>query len=179
MAKIKYTDTAQRASALTGMAVALYMMERDEYLDSLSLDAPVGEGFILSNDIGHTVNQNLSAKSIWRKDFEDFRLLTGLAVANLMSRSLRQENNPVVGVDQNAAVLKFILNEGEQSVNLDTDESRKIYNDTFEYFHSVFSNSQVHRLMLPLIDALIEQRTLTAEQVARQLYPLRRGYSPW
>ena len=47
---LRYTDEKDKSYGLTGMAISMVVLDGEEYLNGLSIDAPTGEGIELSQE---------------------------------------------------------------------------------------------------------------------------------
>ena len=47
---LRYTDEKDKSYGLAGMAISMVVLDGEEYLDGLSIDAPTGEGIELSQE---------------------------------------------------------------------------------------------------------------------------------
>ncbi|MDE5594227.1 MAG: hypothetical protein K2I89_01460, partial [Muribaculaceae bacterium] len=87
---LKYTDEKDKSYGLTGMAISMIVLDGEEYLSGMSIDAPVGEGVELSQDFYFIGNPRLSAKIAWNEILKHFQLSAGMVISNVMCRSYVQ-----------------------------------------------------------------------------------------
>lgn len=174
MITLKYKDEEDRAYALSGMALSMYVLENEKYIDYISLDAAPDEGLHLTPEFFHiTTNQHLSAKAVWKHKLNRFKLLNGLMVANLFARTLVRHNARVTR-DLYNLLLDHLVEEGQELCALDRDEVTELYNSTFNYFIDIFSHSAVQSIVSSVARQLIASRTLDLEALATPMRPLRR-----
>lgn len=172
-ASIKYADSADRAFGLCGMALALFIFDSEQYLDSLSLDAPADMGLGLSPDFFVAANQNLSAKDVWKFEFRNFQLVSAMVIGNLLSRSLTRRDSDVSSQVKNL-LYSFLEKEGEDACGLDDSEVARLCDQTYSYLHRLFRHPSVNSTVKAMAQELETARTLTRDNVMHYLAPLNR-----
>lgn len=173
MTTLKYKDDTDRAYGLTGMSIGLCLLDHEQYIDCVNLDAEADHGIEFTPDFFLTPNQKLSAKAVWHGNLSHFRLLTGMVVANLLCRSLVKEHADLTR-DLTELVIRNLQLEGAESCSLDEDETRALFNESFDYFHRVFRYPQVGALVEQFVDNLNKKRSLPGDEVLMLLRPLMR-----
>jgi len=173
MVTLKYKDETDRAYGLSGMSVCMCMMENERFIDCINLDSEPDEGLVFTPDFFYLHNPNLSAKTLWNDSFNHFRLLTGLLLSNMMSRAMVRNREDITR-EMNELIIKNITDEGREVCSLEEDEIRSVYNESFAFFHRVFSHPDVATLVDRFVSSLVEHRTLSGEQVVQLLRPLMR-----
>lgn len=164
MVTLKYKDESDRAYGLGGMAVCMFMLDMEQYIDDISLDSKPDEGLRLTVDFFHSSNQQLSAKSVWKDNLNRFQLTTGLLVSNVLSRALVRHNEDV-SRDLGELLISKLSEEGTSICALEKDEIRNIYYKTFSFFHSVFSDYRVASMLTDFVNTLRKERVLDRERI--------------
>jgi hypothetical protein len=170
---LKYKDEEDRAYGLSGMAVSMYLLDHEKYIDELSLDAEADKGLRFTADFFHLASPSLSAKAVWADNLSRFNLLNGLIISNLLSRAKVRSDERVNS--QLYRVLGHMLaEEGKEMCSLDEDEASALYNKNFSYFEDVFDNTAVVATVRDMASQLMQRRTLNADEVYVCMRPLRR-----
>ena len=164
MVTLKYADERDRAYGLGGMAACLVFLENEDFIESVSLDAPADCGLVLSPEFYYAPNQHLSAKSVWKENLNHFEVVAGLLVSNVLSRALVRHR---IEMSRELAdlLLSRLKEEGRELCALDDDEVKDIFYKTYNYFHRVFSNDEVARIMDGMVDKFVQERVLEKESI--------------
>lgn len=173
MSSLKYTDETDRAYALSGMGVAMFMLEKEQYLHSITLDLPTPGGLVISSDFFYTPNQQLSAKAVWNAMLSQFYTVVSLSLANVMARSLvraRRELPPSLL----AELRRELSVRGGELCQLEPDEVSNLMNRALGNLDSLFRYPEVHTLIRTLASELTSRRTLTADDLSSRLSPYMR-----
>lgn len=173
MVTLKYSDERDRAYGLGGMVVCMGVMESEQFIDSVSIDADSDEGLKFTPDFFYLSNPQLSAKAVWNDRLNHFQLITGLVVSNLMSRAMIR-NREDISRELSDLLLGHISDEGKALCSLEDDEIKALYNKTFNYFHRFFSQYEVEAMIGDIVEKLIDRRTLNNEDVMYLLRPMKR-----
>lgn len=171
MATLKYKDDTDRAYGLTGMSVCLCLMDSERFLMHLDLDSEADQGLAFTPDFYQIQNQKLSAKAVWAGNLDHFKLLTGLIISNIMCRALVRERQEITR-ELSDLVLKNLQSEGAELCSLESDETGRLYAESYNFFHRVFCHPQVESLVESLVGELQQKRHVEAETVLHILRPL-------
>lgn len=168
---LKYIDEKDRSYGLAGMAISMVVLDGEEYIGGLSIDAPNGEGFELTQDFYFVGNPRLSAKIAWNEILKHFQLSTGMVISNVVCRNYVQRRQKLNS--ELISVLKeFIRNEAKTNCSLDDDESDMIFEKSLSYFDRLFSYARVHEITNDFVSSISQRRSLTAQEVIEQLRQL-------
>ena len=170
---LSYSDETDRAYGVAGMAIALMLWDGDDYLDSLSIDSPVGAALHLTPAFGFNGNPRLMASLAWRQHLRQLELTSAMIMGNAICRAYIHRSNPLTA-DASRSLRDIIRNEGRETCTLDEDEADMLYNKTQRYLDRVFTHSAVATLAHNLADSLCRQRQLSASQVFDILRDLNR-----
>ena len=160
----KYKDERDRAYGLGGMAACLVLLENENFIDSINIDAPADCGLVLNSEFYYAPNQNLSAKSVWREQLNNFEIAAGLLVSNVLSRALVR-NRSEVSRELSDLLLSRLKEEGMEACALEEDEVKDIFYKTYGYFHRVFSHGEVAAIMDDMAGELMQKRVLDKDSV--------------
>ncbi len=168
---LKYNGERDRSYGLTGVAISLVALDAEEYLEGISLDAPVGNSIEFSHDFFFVTGPAFSAKSAWNERLKHFQLIAGMVIANLMCRNYvqhRRKLSPEI-LDN---LRKFVYDEGVAVCSLDKDETDAVFDRSVSYFDRLFSYARVHEIANDFADNLVGQRSFTVQEVVERLRQL-------
>lgn len=169
--KLKYNDEKDKSYGLAGMAIAMVVLDGEEYLNGVSIDAPVGEGVELSQDFYFIGNPRLSAKIAWNEMLKHLQLSTGMVLSNAMCRSYVQHRHKL-SQDLIDTIKDFMREEAQANCSLDDDESDMIFDKSLRYFDRLFSYSRVHDIAHEFASEIVKQRRLSSQEILEQLSQL-------
>lgn len=172
-ASLKYTDTTDRAYGLCGMAFALFILEAERYIDTLSMDAPPDNGLTLTSDFFSPANPNLSVKSVWRSSFRHFQLVSAMMMGNILSRSIARRQSDL-SREVRTLLFNHLINEGEESCGLEPTEVEDVCSNSYEYLRQLLSYPAVSSAIRSMTQELSRRRVLSREQIMPYLIPLQR-----
>lgn len=171
MSTLKYADETDRAYGLSGMSVCLCVLEKEQYINAISLDSSPDHGMEFTPDFFQTINQRLSAKAVWNGNFNHFKLLTGLVVSNLMCRTMVKEHRELTR-ELSDLLLSDLRKEGKEACSLDDDETRNVYYESYNVMHRVFAHPQVNSIIERFVEQLSAKRRLERDEIMMLLRPL-------
>jgi len=172
MKNLKYSDETDRSLGISGMAIALFACDGEEYLASVSLDAPTGRGLALAPEFHFAGNPRLSAKSVWNQLLKQFELLSAMVMANVMCRCyVGHGKRP--DFSQWRDVKNFVADQGRDLCQLDDDEISTVCSKTEQFLDRLFSHGSVVDVARTFSRRLIDNRTMTSAEVLDFLSQLR------
>lgn len=169
--KLKYIDERDKGYGLAGMAISMVALDGEEYLESMSLDAPAGECVEFSHDFYFVGNPNLSAKAAWNENLKHFQISSSMMISNIVCRNYVQHRHKISSdvVDQ---LRKVVREEARENCSLEDDETDEIFDKSFSYFDRLFSYARVHEIANNFVDAIIKQRRMSSSEIIEQLRQL-------
>ena len=169
--QLKYNGERDRSYGLTGVAISMVALDAEDYLDSISLDAPVGNSVEFSHDFFFMTSPSFSAKSAWNERLKHFQITAGMIIANMMCRNYVQHRRKLSS-DILDSLRRFVRDEGEALCSLDNDETDNVFNRSVSYFDRLFSYARVHEIANDFADNLINQRRISAQEAIERLRQL-------
>lgn len=170
---LKYKDEKDRAYGLGGMVTCMYVLDNENFIESVSLDYDSDSGLRFTPAFFTAHNQKLSPKAVWNEAMNHFQLTCGLVVANVMSRRMVREMAELTP-DTDKAMLAMLREEGKAACELETDEVTDIYYRTRSYMQRVFSHYEVAELIRNFVSAMEQDRCLDRERLAAMFRILSR-----
>lgn len=169
--KLKYNDERDRSYGLTGVAISLMVLDAEDYLDNITMDAPVGSSVEFSHDFFCFNSPAFSAKSAWNERLKHFQVIAGMVIANLMCRNYVQHRRKLSS-DTIKSLRNFVREEGESVCSLEKDEADEVFDRSVSYFDRLFSYARVHDIANEFAGNLVAQRTVSAQEVIERLRQL-------
>lgn len=172
-ASLKYSDATDRAYGLCGMAFSLFVFDAEQYIESLSVDAPADLGLNLTPDFFATTNQNLSAKAVWTDSFRHFQLNSAMVIGNLLARSITRRSTDLSSAVQ-SLMMRQLAGEGEEACGLETAEVNRICDKSLSYMRRMFMHPTVHATLRDMARELDTRKALSRDRIMAYLSPLAR-----
>lgn len=171
--KFSYTDEDDKCYGLSGMVISLNVLDSDDMLREISIEADHGESISFTPDFFFCSNPRYSAKIAWNEMLKQYQLLTGLVVGNIMCRYTVQRHKPLSSslIDDMKALIQ---EEGKETCSLEDDEIDMIFDKTLSFMRSVYANPQVHAIACGIADAIKQRRTMSGSEVLEEMQMLRR-----
>ena len=169
--RLRYTDEKDKSYGLAGMAISMVVLDGEEFLSGMSIDAPVGEGVELSQDFYFIGNPRFSAKIAWNEMLKHLQLSSGMVISNVMCRNYVQHRRKLSS-ELVESLKEFIREEAKENCSLDDDESDMLFEKSLRYFDRLFSYSRVHDIAHEFADTIVKQRQLSSREIIEQLSQL-------
>ena len=171
---LRYTDERDKSYGVAGMAIAVVAYDAENMLAEVSMDAEPGHSIRFGSEFFFNGNPRLSAKIAWAELLKQFRVVTGMTVANLMSRNYVQHRR-MLSEEVDEALRKVIRDCGaDEEAQLDIDEIDAVLDRNMEFFNRLFRMQAVHDATNTLAADLMQHRSLSAAEVADRLAPMLR-----
>lgn len=170
---LKYRSEDDRCYGATGMTVAFVVLEGDELVSAVDLDASPDALVEYSDDYYFAGNPGLSAKSAWNTILKHFNFSMAAVVGNVMCRRYVLEHSGI-DADTRQYLLDLMISEGGEACNLEEDETRRLFDKNFMYLTRVFTHQGVQSVCHDFATALKRHRRMTRFEILDQLRALRR-----
>lgn len=166
-----YKDEKDKLYGATGMAVCLVVMDGDEYLDSVNLDADPCDMISLTHDYYYPGNPDVSARAVWNTILKHFNLAASMAIANVVCRSfMRARTEPTA--EQCRCLREMVVADGEESCSLERDEAENLFAKRYGYFTRVFAHPGVRQVTDEFARSLEQHRRMSRLEVLEALRAL-------
>ncbi|MBD5366096.1 MAG: hypothetical protein HDR82_03635 [Bacteroides sp.] len=169
---LKYTDDRDRCYGVAGMAMSMIILECDELLSAIDIDAPVEEMIKFTPQYFFAGNPRLSARLAWNQLLEHYRLTVSMLVSNVLSRHYvyrKKELTP----ELLELVHGYVTDEGRESCQLDEDEINSLFNKQFSYMQRLFRHHGVQSVIDDFAGNLLKSRHMSASEVLEGFSALR------
>ena len=163
---MKYNDEDDKCYGIAGMAIGISIWNGEELLYAIDLDDE--ENIAFTPDYYFSGNPALSAVDSWHATLKHYQMTVGMLIANMMSRSLKSGKH-FGYTDAKKAIFETVADEGRKACQLEDDEIRKLFQETFSYLEHVFSNPSVRSIAHEFAKRLKDSRRLSNFEVKELL----------
>ncbi|MDE6270560.1 MAG: hypothetical protein K2M12_06885 [Muribaculaceae bacterium] len=171
---LRYADERDKSYGVAGMAIAVVAYDREDALAAVDMDADSDHSIEFGNEFYFYANPRMSAKIAWTEILKQFRLATGLLVANAISRSYVQHRRRLAQDTIDAmrdAVRECGLSDDVQLVDEEIDA---IFDRNIDFFDSLFQRQATHDAANALAADLMSHRRLSAAETIDRLAGMMR-----
>lgn len=170
---LRYRNEDDRCYGATGMTVALVVMEGEDLLSTVNLDAENADGLIeYAGEYFFNGNPGLSAKSAWNTILKHFNCSMAAAIGNVMCRRYILDRERMDDTTKKF-LLQLMIEEGHDTCDLDDDETRRLFDKNFVYLTRVFTHQGVQSVCHDFADVLKRRRRMSRLDILEQLRSLR------
>lgn len=161
---LKYCDERDKAYGIAGMAVVLKVLQEEQYLSFVDLDASASECVCFSSDFALRGNPLMSAKMVWNQIFNELRVTSIATLGNLVCRrALLDSRRP--DRDEYAAIRDAVMSDAAEHLSLDSEEVEAFYEHCRGYALRIFGLDEACRAAKTLATHIISRRRLSGSEV--------------
>lgn len=171
--KLRYKSEDDKCYGATGMAISLVVMDGEEMLSSMSLDRNPGEIMEMHSAFYFSGNPGLSAKAAWQQMKENFGLSVAMLIGNVMCRRMILDKESVEP-EIRKNLTERAIQEGNESLGLEPDEIKNLFDKEYTYLFRVFNHQGVHGVAHDFANAFKRRRQLSRLDVLDLLRALGR-----
>lgn len=167
---LKYSDEKDRCYGVTGMVVSLVILEADDMLARVDIDADDNLEFV--PEYYFSGNPRLSAKRAWKYILAHYQASMGMIIGNVMCRYYLLHHRAPDSATRKA-LLESLEQEGLEACSLENDEVKQLFEENYTYLNKVFSHSGVQGIVKKFADDLTASRAFTRGDISERLAALR------
>lgn len=168
---LSYKNEDDKCYGATGMTISVVVMERDDMLSAVNLDAEPGDIMEMADSFYFTGNPGLSARSAWTEVYKNLSLSVGMLLGNLMCRRMVLDGT-AIDADTRAKVSETVEHEAMDACSLESDEARQLFVRTYNYLYKVFNHPGIQGVARDFSDTLKRRRHLTRFEILEELRAL-------
>ncbi len=168
---LSYKNDKDKIYGATGMAVSLVVMDGDEYLDGVNVDAEPHAIISLTDDYYFPGNPDVSARSAWNVILKHFNLAASMAIANVVCRSLLLDRMEPTA-ETRKCLRNYVVEDAAESCSLEQDEAEALFAKRYNYFTRVFAHPGVQQVANEFAHTLEAHRSLSRLEVLEALRAL-------
>lgn len=169
---LRYRSEDDRCYGATGMTVAFVVMEGEDLLSAVDLDAAADALIEYADEYYFAGNPGLSAKSAWNTILKHFNYSMAAVVGNVMCRRYVLDKSSL-DAETKQHLLNLMIEEGNDTCNLEEDETRRLFDKNYVYLTRVFTHQGVQSVCHDFADALKRRRRMSRYEILEQLRALR------
>lgn len=169
--KLSYRNEDDKCYGATGMAVALVVLNGEDRLSAVALDAAPGEIMEMQSEFYFSGNPSLSAKTVWHTMKDNFALTVGMLISNIMCRRIVLDSETVDN-DLRSQIFSVINEEGKEACGLEDDELDTLFDKEYRYLLRVFNHRAVQSVAHDFANQLKRRRHLSRLEVLEELRAL-------
>lgn len=165
--KFEYRNEDDKAYGLAGMMISAGALNALELIHSVSLDAE-GPMVCFTDEYHHLLCPTLSPKSVWERLRRNLYVTAAMTVGNVMARTtVRDGKEP--SADKFQPIIKALEEEGAETLSLDADETRALFDSLYQRIYRVFHNPRLQPKVHELSHRVALLRTLSQGDIAYEL----------
>lgn len=164
---MKYRDENDKCYGITGMAIGLSIWNGEDMLYRIDIDDEENGYITFTPEYYFHGNPAISAVESWHYTLKRYQMTIGMLIANMMCRSIA--SGDIDYAKAKKTVFKTIAEEGKRTCQLEEDEIRRLFQDTYTYLEQVFRNRSVCDIARRFAGQLKENRSLDNFEVKQLL----------
>jgi len=168
---LRYADERDKIYGLAGMAITLVALDGEKYLSEINLDAPAGEGIVLSHEYGFKGNPRMSARIVWEQTLSDLKMTTSMTLGNIACRRYVLGHRGIAD-DDIRPVREAVRAEGHDHCSLDDDEADRLFDGCLSYVQRVFRHPGVQEVAQNFAGHISRKRTISGAEAIEILSSL-------
>lgn len=169
--KLSYRNDTDRCYGAAGMAIGLVVMDGEEMLDGIDVDAEPHEIMEMNQDFFFSGNPSVSAKTAWNRMLRNFNLMTSMMIGNVMCRRMVLDRTELEN-EMLAALHARLMQEADECCSLEQDEAERLFNKDYTYLHQVFLHRGVQQVARDFAAKIERERRFTRAEMLEELRAL-------
>lgn len=166
--RLSYNDERDKTYGITGMAITLVVLDGENYLSHINLDAEADACMEMSHEFGFKGNPRMSAKIIWEQTLRDLRLTASMALGNVTCRRYILEHKGLSD-DETRSLREALRQDANDHCGLESDETDRLFDSCLSYVDRIFRTRGVAEIADAFAGELLSRRKMTGSEVAEIL----------
>lgn len=171
MESLRYRDDDDKCMGATGMAIALVVLNGENLLASLDVDAEPDGMVEFMPEFYFEGNPRLMASASWRRLIGNFNLTAGLLIGNVLCRRM-VGTRCMPADDERQYIRDIVVEEGTSTCSLEPEEAANLFENNYDRFTGIFMRRGVHSLAHEFASLLKAERRLSRMDVLQNLRSL-------
>ena len=164
----EYKDEDDKCFGIAGMAIGISILNGEDLLLGADLDDESGNYLTFTPYYYFQGSPLLGASEAWRITINLYRMTIGMLLANIFCRSMHS-GKVISYMEAKKALFSGIAEEGRRSCQLDDDEIRKLFQETYDYLRQVFIDTNVRTIANRFSARLKDNRRLSNCEIKQLL----------
>ncbi len=170
---LQYRNEDDKCYGATGMTVAFVVMEGDDLVSGVNIDAETADEIMeYTGEYFFNGNPGVSAKSAWNTLLKHFNYSMAAAIGNVMCRRYVLDHAQIDNSTKKY-LLDLMIEEGNETCNLDEDETRRIFDKNYVYLTRVFTHQGIQSVCNDFANTLKRRRHMSRLDILEHLRALR------
>ena len=159
--RLCYADERDKTYGRGGMAITLVVLDSEDCLGGIDLDAEPADSFVMSNLFGFRGNPRMSAKILWSESVKELRLLASVALGNVVCRRYILQHKGVERAELDE-LRQAIRCDADEQCALDNDEADRLFNSCLEHVDRLFRHPGIADIANSMAEFIGRRRSLSA-----------------
>lgn len=168
---LSYSDERDKTYGITGMAITLVVLDGENYLSRIDLDAEADSCLEMSHDFGFKGNPRMSAKIVWEQTLRDLRLTASMALGNIACRRYFLNHRSLSGSDTRS-LRDALVQDATEHCGLERDETDRLFDSCLNYVDRIFRTRGVSDIAVAFANELSSRRSMSGSEAAEILSQL-------
>lgn len=169
--RLRYRNEDDKSYGATGMAISLVAFDGEDLLVGMTIDNEPGEIMEMHSSFYFAGNPSLSAKSAWQQMRHNYSLSVAMLIGNVMCRWMVKDKE-MVDPEIRKTLSERAIQEGQESLGLEIDEIRDLFDQEYAYLFKVFNHKKVHDIVHDFADTLRSRRSMSRMEIIELLRTL-------
>lgn len=130
---MKYNDEEDKCYGIAGMAIGISIWNGEDLLYQIDIDDDEHGYISFTPDYYFSGNPAVSPVESWHATLKHYQMTVGMLIANLFCRNL-PAGKPTQYADAKKAIFSTVADEGKRTCQLDDDEIRSMFQETFNFW---------------------------------------------
>lgn len=168
---LSYSDERDKSYGIAGMAITLVVLDGENYLSRVDLDADAGSCIEMSHEFGFKGNPRMSAKIIWEQTLRDLRLTASMALGNVACRRYVLGHRALSAADTRS-LRDALCQDASEHCGLENDETERLFDSCLAYVDRIFRTRGVSEIADAFAKELSSRRNMSGSEVSEILSQL-------
>ena len=164
---LNYSNEDDRAYGLAGMTISLADLDAIDRIVGISLDAD-GPMVDFSYEYYFSASPAVSPKAVWDNMLRNYHLTASMVISNVLARSVIRLGEEVPS-ELMQSLYDEIEAEGRDTMGLEPDEVKTIYNRILARNRRIFNNPRLRPAITELAGIISRRRALSGGELRDEL----------
>lgn len=155
---MKYRNEEDKCYGIAGMVIGISIWNGEDLLYKIDLDDEQSGYLTFTPDYYFQGNPAVSPVEAWHHTLKRYQMTVGMSIANMMCRTLKSGSLDYAKAKK--VVFKTVADEGKRACQLEDDEIRKIFQETYTYLEQAFRNDSIRVIARRFAERLQADRRL-------------------
>ncbi len=169
--RLSYNNERDKTYGITGMAITLVVLDGEDFLSHINLDAEADACIEMSHEFGFKGNPRMSAKIIWEQTLRDLRLTASMALGNVTCRRYILDHKGL-STEDTTSLREALRQDANDHCGLERDETDRLFDSCLNYVDRIFRTRGVADIADAFANELSSRRSMSGQEAAEILAQL-------